>query len=169
MLNQSSGPTQADTDRHPRCEQFTLSRRRPRLRHLDRGPPPQVVIVQSLLYTSLETSLFAAFLAMLGNSGVDRYLWNRGGSAADKKIIWISKVENLPRHREPSGDASVRLTVARMCRVAVSLDDQPYRRRGHPLLHAFQGRFMHPPHSCSNNPLGSPLPGTSLYPHPKYH
>ena len=30
------------------------------------GPPPEIVTVQSLLYASLTTALFAAFLAMLG-------------------------------------------------------------------------------------------------------
>ena len=48
------------------------------------GPPPEIVTVQSLLYASLATSLFAAFLAMLGKQWVNRYLRNRGGSAADK-------------------------------------------------------------------------------------
>ena len=48
------------------------------------GPPPAIVTVQSLLYASLTTSLFAAFLAMLGKQWVNRYLRNRGGSAADK-------------------------------------------------------------------------------------
>ena len=48
------------------------------------GPPPEIVTVQSLLYSSLATSLFVAFLAMLGKQWVNRYLRNRGGSAADK-------------------------------------------------------------------------------------
>ena len=48
------------------------------------GAPPDIVTVQSLLYASLATSLFAAFLAMLGKQWVNRYLRNRGGSAADK-------------------------------------------------------------------------------------
>jgi len=48
------------------------------------GPPPKIVTVQSLLYASLATSLFAAFIAMLGKQWVNRYLRNRGGSAADK-------------------------------------------------------------------------------------
>jgi len=48
------------------------------------GPPPEIVTVQSLLYASLATSLFAAFLAMLGKQWVNRYLRNHGGSAADK-------------------------------------------------------------------------------------
>jgi len=48
------------------------------------GPPPGIVAAQSLLYASLTTSLFAAFLAMLGKQWVNRYLRNRGGSAADK-------------------------------------------------------------------------------------
>ena len=48
------------------------------------GPPPEIVTVQSLLYASLTTSLFAAFLAMLGKQWANRYLRNRGGSTADK-------------------------------------------------------------------------------------
>ena len=48
------------------------------------GPPPEIVTVQSLLYASLATSLLAAFLAMLGKQWVNRYVRNRGGSAADK-------------------------------------------------------------------------------------
>jgi len=48
------------------------------------GPPPGIVAVQSLLYASLATSLFTAFIAMLGKQWVNRYLRNRGGSAADK-------------------------------------------------------------------------------------
>ena len=48
------------------------------------GPPHGIVAAQSLLYASLTTSLFAAFLAMLGKQWVNRYLRNRGGSAADK-------------------------------------------------------------------------------------
>ena len=48
------------------------------------GPPPEIVTVQSLLYASLMTSLFATFLAMLRKQWVNRYLRNRGGSAADK-------------------------------------------------------------------------------------
>ena len=48
------------------------------------GPPREIVVVQSLLYASLATSLFAAFLAMLGKQWVNHYLRNHGGSAADK-------------------------------------------------------------------------------------
>jgi len=72
------------------------------------GPPPEIVTVQSLLYASLATSLFAVFLAMLGKQWVNRYLRNRGGSAADKsrdrqrKLDGFQKwkiypaIENLP-------------------------------------------------------------------------
>ena len=48
------------------------------------GPPPGIVTVQALLYASLVTSLFAAFVAVLGKQWVNRYIRNRGGSAADK-------------------------------------------------------------------------------------
>jgi len=48
------------------------------------GPPPEIVTVQCLLYASLATSLFAAFLAMLGKQWVNRFLRNHGGSVGDK-------------------------------------------------------------------------------------
>ena len=48
------------------------------------GPPSEIVTVQSLLYASLVTSLFAALLAMLGKQWVNRYLRNHGGSVGDK-------------------------------------------------------------------------------------
>ncbi|KAF9781579.1 hypothetical protein BJ322DRAFT_231757 [Thelephora terrestris] len=48
------------------------------------GPPPEIVNVQSLLYSSLATSLFAAFIAMLGKQWVNRYIRKQGGSAAEK-------------------------------------------------------------------------------------
>jgi len=59
------------------------------------GPPRKFVIVQSLLYASLATSLFAAFLAMLGKQWVNRYLRNRGGSAADKSRDRQRKLDGL--------------------------------------------------------------------------
>ena len=61
------------------------------------GPPPEIVTVQSLLYASLTTSLFAAFLAMLGKQWVNRYLRNRGGSAADKSRDRQRKLDGLDR------------------------------------------------------------------------
>jgi len=48
------------------------------------GPPPKIVIVQSLLYASLTASLSAAFLAMFGKQWVSRYIRNHGGSVAGK-------------------------------------------------------------------------------------
>ena len=61
------------------------------------GPPPEIVTVQSLLYASLATSLFAAFLAMLGKQWVNRYLRNRGGSAADKSRDRQRKLDGLKK------------------------------------------------------------------------
>jgi hypothetical protein len=43
--------------------------RQPRPHHRT-GPPPEITIVQSLLYAGLATPLFAAFLAMLGKQWV---------------------------------------------------------------------------------------------------
>jgi len=61
------------------------------------GPPPEIITVQSLLYASLTTSLFAAFLAMLGKQWVNRYLRNRGGSAADKSRDRQRKLDGLQK------------------------------------------------------------------------
>ena len=61
------------------------------------GPSPEIVTVQSLLYASLTTSLFAAFLAMLGKQWVNRYLRNRGGSAADKSRDRQRKLDGLEK------------------------------------------------------------------------
>ena len=61
------------------------------------GPPPAIVTVQSLLYASLATSLFAAFLAMLGKQWVNRYLRNRGGSVADKGRDRQGKLDGFER------------------------------------------------------------------------
>jgi len=63
------------------------------------GPPPGTVIVQSLLYASLATSLFAAFIAMLGKQWVNRYIRNRGGSAADKSRDRQRKLDGLEKWR----------------------------------------------------------------------
>ena len=48
------------------------------------GPPTEIVAVQCLLYASLATSLFAAFVAMLGKQWISRYVRNRGGSVMEK-------------------------------------------------------------------------------------
>ena len=61
------------------------------------GPPPGIVTVQSLLYASLATSLLAAFLAMLGKQWVNRYVRNRGGSAADKSRDRQRKLDGFER------------------------------------------------------------------------
>ena len=48
---------------------------------------PETVIVQSLLYASLATSLFAAFLSILGKQWVNRYLRNRGLLELDPNVM----------------------------------------------------------------------------------
>ena len=61
------------------------------------GPPPEIVTVQCLLYASLATALFVAFLAMLGKQWVSRYIRNRGGSAADKSRDRQRKLDGLEK------------------------------------------------------------------------
>jgi len=63
------------------------------------GAPSETVTVQCLLYASLATSLFAAFLAMLGKQWVNRYIRNRGGSAADKSRDRQRKLDALEKWR----------------------------------------------------------------------
>ena len=61
------------------------------------GPAPEIVTVQCLLYASLATSLFAAFMAMLGKQWVNRYIRNRGGSAAEKSWDRQQKLDGMKR------------------------------------------------------------------------
>ena len=61
------------------------------------GPPAEIITVQSLLYASLATSLFSAFLGMLGKQWVNRYIRNRGGSAADKSRDRQRKLDGLEK------------------------------------------------------------------------
>ena len=61
------------------------------------GPSPEIVTVQSLLYASLATALFASFLAMLGKQWVNRYTRNRGGSAAEKSRDRQRKLDGVER------------------------------------------------------------------------
>ena len=63
------------------------------------GPPPEIVIVQSLLYASLALSLLAAFVAMLGKQWVNRYLRNNGGSAAEKSRDRQRKLDGFKNWR----------------------------------------------------------------------
>jgi len=61
------------------------------------GPAPEIVTVQCLLYASLATSLFSAFVAMLGKQWVNRYIRNRGGSAAEKSWDRQQKLDGMKR------------------------------------------------------------------------
>ena len=61
------------------------------------GPPPEIVTVQSLLYASLATSLFAAFIAMLGKQWVTRYLRKQGGSAIEKSRYRQQKLDGFKK------------------------------------------------------------------------
>ena len=61
------------------------------------GPPAEIITIQSLLYASLATSLFAAFLAMLGKQWVNRYIRNRGGSATDESRDRQRKLDGLEK------------------------------------------------------------------------
>ena len=59
------------------------------------GPPAEIVAVQCLLYASLATSLFAAFVAMLGKQWVNRYVLNCGGSAEEKSRDRQRKLDGM--------------------------------------------------------------------------
>ena len=59
------------------------------------GPSTEIVTVQCPLYASLATSLFAAFVAMLGKQWVNRYIRNRGGSAREKSWERQRKLDGM--------------------------------------------------------------------------
>lgn len=59
------------------------------------GPDDGVVVVQCLLYASLATSLFAAFVAMLGKQWVNRFVRNTGRTAAEKSWDRQSKLRGM--------------------------------------------------------------------------
>ena len=61
------------------------------------GPPTEIVAVQCLLYASLATSLFAAFVAMLGKQWVNHYVRNCGGSTEEKSWDRQSKLDGMER------------------------------------------------------------------------
>lgn len=61
------------------------------------GPAAEIVIVQCLLYASLATSLFAAFVAVLRKQWVNRYIRNRRGSAAEKSWDRQRKLDGMGR------------------------------------------------------------------------
>jgi len=61
------------------------------------GPPAEIITIQSLLYASPATSLFVTFLAMLGKQWVNRYIRNRGGSAADESRDRQRKLDGLEK------------------------------------------------------------------------
>ena len=61
------------------------------------GPPSTDVTVSLLLYASLFTSLFAAFLAMLGKQWLNRYAGHRGGSVAERCRDRQRKLNGLQR------------------------------------------------------------------------
>ena len=61
------------------------------------GPDPADVTVSILLYTSLSTSLLAAFLAMLGKQWLNRYARHQGGSTAERCKDRQRKLNGLQR------------------------------------------------------------------------
>jgi hypothetical protein len=60
---------------------------------------PTYVNVSILLYTSLTTSLLAAFLAMLGKQWLNRYIRHQGGSVAERCEDRQRKLDGLKRWR----------------------------------------------------------------------
>lgn len=61
------------------------------------GPSSTDVTVSVLLYTSLSTTLLAAFLAMLGKQWLNRYARHQGGSAAERCEDRQRKLNGLQR------------------------------------------------------------------------
>ena len=63
------------------------------------GPSTEVVVVQCLLYASLSTSLFAAFVAMLGKQWLNRFSRNKGRTAAEKSWDRQNKLQGIEKWR----------------------------------------------------------------------
>jgi hypothetical protein len=61
------------------------------------GPGNEVVVVLCLLYASLSTSLFAAFVAMLGKQWLNRFSRNKGRTAAEKSWDRQNKLQGVKR------------------------------------------------------------------------
>lgn len=61
------------------------------------GPGNEVIVVQSLLYASLSTSLFAAFVAMLGKQWLNRFSRNKGRTVAEKSWDRQNKLQGIER------------------------------------------------------------------------
>ena len=59
------------------------------------GPNDGVVAVQCLLYASLATSLFAAFVAMLGKQWLNRFARSNGRTAAEKSWDRQNKLQGM--------------------------------------------------------------------------
>jgi hypothetical protein len=59
------------------------------------GPDNGVVVDQCLLYASLTTSLFAAFVAMLGKQWLNRFVRNTGKTAAEKSWDRQNKLQGM--------------------------------------------------------------------------
>ena len=61
------------------------------------GPGNELVVVQCLLYASLSTSLFAAFVAMLGKQWLNRFSRNKGRTAAEKSWDRQNKLQGIEK------------------------------------------------------------------------
>ena len=124
------------------------------------GPPPEIFTAQSLLYTSLVTSLFAAFLTIIENRWVNRCLSPElrrfcrpqvpGQTAGTGRI---QEVALPPRDREPVDDGSAHIWIV--------IRTVPCRHNTY-LDHIVC--FLDP---RSNTLLQLPLPFTLAHPHPK--
>jgi len=63
------------------------------------GPDHGVLVVQCLLYASFATSLFAAFVAMLGKQWLNRFARNTGRTAAEKSWDRQNKLQGMEQWR----------------------------------------------------------------------
>lgn len=63
------------------------------------GPGNEVIVVQCLLCASLSTSLFAAFVAMLGKQWLNRFSRHKGMTAAEKSWDRQNKLQGIERWR----------------------------------------------------------------------
>ena len=162
----------ANTD--PRNQQFALPRCKPRLRHLVWPSPrdrhrPVIALRQPCNIALRRVHRDARQTMGQSISPQPRRFCRRQEPGQATEVRWIRQMALPPRHREPPGDASARPAVARLCAVAVPVDDQPHCRWGHCRHDAFRIHVICFFHSRSNALLQLPLPDTSFRPHPSRH
>ena len=131
------------------------------------GPPAEIITIQSLLYASIATSLFAAFLAMVGSSGSTDI-----SGTVRVPLPTRATTDGGSRMDSRSGTSSPSLKSFRQCsRLYCRCQGSPYHRAtglsaapstGSSVHSRFQSPHTHPSHSLQ------PPTTTALIRHPTH-